>query len=67
MEDQLLLVYNEVVRWVDAGNVVDMVYLDFSKPFDLVCHKILLEKLSLLGFDNRWVEGFLVGRYMSIR
>ena len=35
-EDQLLLVYNEVVRGVDAGNVVDMVYLDFSKAFDLV-------------------------------
>ena len=68
-EDQLLLVYSEVVRWVDAGKVVDMVYLDFSKAFDLVSHRILLEKLSLLGFDNciiGWVEGFLVGRYMSV-
>ena len=48
--------------------MVDMVYLDFSKGFNLVSHRILLEKLSLLGFDNciiDWVEGFLVGRYMS--
>ena len=68
-DDQLLLVYSEVVRGVDDGKVVDVVYLDFSKAFDLVSHRILLDKLLLLGFDRfvvGWIEDFLVGRRMSV-
>ena len=47
---------------------MDMVYLLFSKAFELVSHQTLLEKISLLGFHNSilgWVEVFLVGCYMS--
>ena len=46
-----MLVYGEVVKWVDTGNIVDRACLDFSWAFDLVSNDILLEKLSLLGFD----------------
>ena len=30
-EDQLLLMYGRVSRWVDEGGIVDVVYFDFSK------------------------------------
>lgn len=30
---------------VDEGKMVDIVYLGFSKPFDIVSHRIPLEKL----------------------
>ena len=68
-EDQMLLVYGEVARLVDAGRVVDMVYLDFSKAFDLVSHQILIEKLIALGFHRDvvgWIRSFLLGRSMSV-
>ena len=35
-ENQLLLMYGKVFKYVDAGSIVDVVYLDFSKAFYLV-------------------------------
>ena len=67
--DQLLLVYDEISKWVDDGNVVDLVLFDFSKAFDTVSHPILLAKLSSLGIDNQllsWIQDFLVNRTMLI-
>ena len=69
VEDQLLLMYGEVVESVDAGGVVDVVYLDLSKAFDVVSHQVLLAKLRQLGFSRLvlgWIEGFLVGRSMFV-
>ena len=68
-EDQLLLTYGRISELVDAGRVVDMVYLDFSKAFDLVSHQVLLEKMICLGFNDgivRWIEDFLIGRKMWV-
>ena len=68
-EDQLLLAYSDVVKWVDEGCTVDMVFLDYSKAFDVVNHGVLLSKLRDLGFSDqmlRWVEQFLVGRRMFV-
>ena len=68
-EDQLLLTYSSVIGRVDGGEVVDMVYLDFSKAFDLVCHSVLMVKLSQLGFSRgimAWIEAFLVDRRMWV-
>ena len=48
---------------------LDIAFLNFSKTFDLVCHKVLLEKLVALRFDScliSWVRGFLQGSLMSI-
>ena len=69
VEDQLLLMYGEVVNRVDSGEVVDVVYLDFSKAFDVVNHEVMIEKLALLGFSPQilsWVRAFLVGRRMFV-
>ena len=68
-EDQLLLMYGKIAQWVDAGSIVDVVYLDFSKAFDLVCHSLLIEKLTLLGFSDdlvSWIQAFLSDRKFSV-
>ena len=69
VEDQLLLMYGEVVAKVDSGEVVDVIYLDLSKAFDVVNHDVMIEKLMLLGFCPKilgWIEAFLVGRRMFV-
>jgi len=46
------------------GQVVDNTYLDFSKTFDKVSHRLLLEKLMRCGLDkwSEWVGSWLTGR-----
>ena len=68
-EDQLLLTYGNVVRLVDRGRVVDVVYMDYSKAFDVVNHAVLLQKLRALGFSSQivsWTEEFLTNRTLFV-
>ena len=49
---------------VDEGKAVSVVYLDFSKAFDNVPYKFLMEKLAAHGMDGRmlcWVKHWLDG------
>ena len=42
---------------------------DLSSAFDTVCHKILIEKLILYGFDNlavKWTKSYLEDRQQSV-
>ncbi|KAK4818872.1 hypothetical protein QYF61_021077 [Mycteria americana] len=57
----LIFFYNKETHLVDEGKAVDVVYLDFSKDFDMVSHSIVLEKLAAHGLDGctlRWVKNW---------
>ena len=60
----LISFYDWVTCPVDEGKPVDVVYLDFSKAFDMVSHSILLVKLAAHGLDRStlcWVKSWLDG------
>ena len=67
--EQLLVVYEHVAACVDKGGVIDVILLDYSKAFDVVCHQILLKKLHCIGIDGqllKWIESFLSDRTMQV-
>ena len=69
MQDQLLFFYGRVSRWVDKFDSVDVVFLYFSRLFDVVSHSVLLDMLRGLGLDVTvlsWIEDFLLGRTMRV-
>ena len=53
------------------GNIVDMVYLDFAKAFDMVAHGVLLHKIKTLGITGKlgvvWLYHFLTHRTHFVR
>lgn len=49
---------------------VDCAYLDFSKAFDKVNHKLLIAKLAGYGVGGsllRWLESYLSDRHLSVK
>ncbi|KAF7251859.1 Mitogen-activated protein kinase-binding protein 1, partial [Varanus komodoensis] len=61
--------YDKVLRWLDGGDAVDVVYLDFSKAFDKVPHDILVEKLRSFGIHQstvRWIRAWLTDRKQKV-
>ena len=49
--------------YVDSGNFVISVFLDFKKAFDTVDHKILLSKLDfyrIKGVSHEWLKSNLI-------
>jgi hypothetical protein len=54
---------------MDNAGQVDMIYLDFSKAFDSVPHKLLLHKLQSFGFHSdllNWFRAYLTGREQRV-
>jgi len=50
--------------------VTDVIFFDFKKAFDTVCHYKLLAKLKCYGICGNllaWIEAFLLGRRQSVR
>ncbi|CAM4525174.1 unnamed protein product [Lepidochelys olivacea] len=58
----LIAFYDEITGSVDEGKAVDVLFLDISKAFDTVSHRILPSKLKKYGLDEctiRWIESWL--------
>ena len=67
---QLLKYLDKCIDKIVGGNVVDCIYLDFSKAFDTVPHKRLLNKLQAYGINGhilKWTEEFLIGRTQAVK
>ncbi|CAM4684360.1 unnamed protein product, partial [Lepidochelys kempii] len=61
--------FEKVTDFLDKGNTVDLIYLDFSKAFDMVPHGELLAKLEKMGINmktERWIRNWLKGRLQQV-
>ena len=55
---------------LDAGQPIDVLYIDLAKAFDSVSHPKLLQKLQGLGIRGnilKWLKSFLCGRVQQVR
>ena len=67
----LVEMYHHWVTGVDVpGNIVRILLLDFRKAFDLVDHKLLLQKISNSEppqFLSDWITSFLTNRQQRVK
>ena len=55
---------------LEGKYITDVIYFDFKKAFDTVCHSKLLAKLVSYGICGNaltWIEALLCGRSQSVR
>jgi ribonucleases P/MRP protein subunit RPP40 len=58
-----------VSEYIDNGDAVDVVYLDFSKAFDKILHAKLIKKLKAHGITGKvlnWIESWLKERKQRV-
>ncbi|CAM5139726.1 unnamed protein product [Natator depressus] len=68
-QTNLISFFEKVTDFLDKGNAVDLIYLDFSKAFDTVPHEELLVKLEKMGINikiERWIRNWLTGRLQQV-
>ena len=66
---QLIAHQDEILKLLEDGGNVDVIYLDFLKAFDKVDLGILLHKLKHLGIGGklgRWLHSFLINRKQQV-
>ncbi|KAJ3646959.1 hypothetical protein Zmor_024514 [Zophobas morio] len=70
IQSNLLCCLSDWTKEIDAGNSIDVVYLDFSKAFDRVPKRRLLHKLQHLGLGGnllKWIGSFLSERTFRVK
>ncbi|KAJ0169577.1 hypothetical protein K1T71_013710 [Dendrolimus kikuchii] len=58
-----------VLKNMEGGGQVDVIYTDFEKAFDRVDHNILIDKLNKLGVHGdllRWLKSYLSCRSQAV-
>ena len=69
ISSQLLTYLNPVINDFDKKIDTHLIYTDFSKAFDKVCHEKLLEVLSSFGIKGsllQWIRNFLTDRSQAV-
>ena len=67
---QILEAMDNWTSFLEQGDTVDAIFLDFAKAFDSVPHQRLLKKIKALGIHGkvlRWIEAFLQDRRQCVR
>ena len=49
VESQLLKCYTHWINALDNNKFVDIIYLNYAKTYDKICHNKLIDKLSNIG------------------
>ena len=61
--------FEEIIKWLNDGSPVDVIFLDFQKTFDKVPHQRLILKLKSHGIGNTimyWIEQWLTDRRQGV-
>ena len=70
VQTNLIEFLNKTTKWLDEGRSFDVIYLDFAKAFDKVCHRRLMVKLKKYGIFGevlRWIGDWLSGRRQRVK
>ncbi|KAJ7407238.1 rna-directed dna polymerase from mobile element jockey-like [Pitangus sulphuratus] len=69
IQRDLISFYDKVTHLVDQGKPGDVIFLDFSKAFDTISHRILLDKLSCTQLDKHilwWMSNWLTSQAQRV-
>ena len=69
-ETALIKITDNLLFNMDKDNTSGLVFLDFKKAFDLVNHKVLLDKIGLYGGTVetvKWFESYLSDRRQCVK
>ena len=68
-ETAIMIVHNDIIRAINAGNVSALVLLDLSAAFDTIDHDIVIEILNLrfgvVDYALNWFRSYFSGRTQS--
>ena len=60
---------DHILKCLNSGEEIDVIYLDYAKAFDKVDHNILLAKLRKYGIKGKlytWIKEFLTNRDQTV-